>query len=115
LRPRDTETAVNPVFDLKHGSGAIVDIEFMVQYAVLAWAHDHPALTRWTDNIRILETLAAEHLLDENSAQGLIDAYKNYRSYAHRLKLQQQKERAAIIEFKELRGLVISVWTLLLG
>jgi len=115
LRPRDTETTANPVFDLKHGSGAIVDIEFMVQYAVLAWAHDHPALTRWTDNIRILETLAAEQLLDENTALGLIDAYKSYRSCAHRLSLQQKKGRAAIIEFKELRGLVSSAWTLLLG
>jgi len=110
LRPRDTETTANPVFDLKHGSGAIVDIEFMVQYAVLAWAHDHPALTRWTDNIRILETLAAEQLLDENTALGLIDAYKNYRSYAHRLKLQQQKERAAIADFSQQRQLVSEIW-----
>ena len=28
---------VFPGFDLKHDIGAIVDIKFMVQYAVLAW------------------------------------------------------------------------------
>ena len=32
--------------DLKHDAGAIVDIEFMVQYAVLGWASKHPVLSR---------------------------------------------------------------------
>ena len=32
-------------FDLKHDVGAIVDIEFMVQYAVLGWASKHPVLS----------------------------------------------------------------------
>jgi glutamate-ammonia-ligase adenylyltransferase len=44
--------------DLKQGHGGIVDIEFMVQYAVLAWSHREPALADWSDNVRILETLA---------------------------------------------------------
>jgi glutamate-ammonia-ligase adenylyltransferase len=113
LRPRDTETAENPVFDLKHGTGAIVDIEFMVQYAVLAWAHEHPALTQWTDNIRILETLAAEKLLACDSVEALIEAYKSYRSCAHRLSLQQQKGRAAIAEFNQARLTVINIWNTL--
>jgi glutamate-ammonia-ligase adenylyltransferase len=113
LRPRDTETAENPVFDLKHGTGAIVDIEFMVQYAVLAWAHSHPALTQWTDNIRILETLAAEKLLACDSVEALIEAYKSYRSCAHRLSLQQQKGRAAIAEFNQARLTVINIWNTL--
>ncbi|MFX7540758.1 hypothetical protein ABTJ80_19820, partial [Acinetobacter baumannii] len=38
-------------FDLKHDAGGIVDIEFMVQYAVLAWSGKHPALLEFTDNI----------------------------------------------------------------
>ncbi|MEE4659010.1 MAG: bifunctional [glutamate--ammonia ligase]-adenylyl-L-tyrosine phosphorylase/[glutamate--ammonia-ligase] adenylyltransferase, partial [Halieaceae bacterium] len=49
-------------FHLKQGVGGIVDIEFMVQYAVLAWSHKHPRLAHWTDNIRILETLSSEGL-----------------------------------------------------
>jgi glutamate-ammonia-ligase adenylyltransferase len=110
LRPRDTETAAHPVFDLKQGTGAIVDIEFMVQYAVLAWAHEHPALTRWTDNIRILETLQHEQLLDTNTAEGLIAAYKTYRSTTHRLKLQQLPGRASVEEFTNERALVTKLW-----
>ena len=30
------------LFDLKHDPGGMVDIEFVVQYLVLAHAHDHP-------------------------------------------------------------------------
>ncbi|WP_020209878.1 bifunctional [glutamate--ammonia ligase]-adenylyl-L-tyrosine phosphorylase/[glutamate--ammonia-ligase] adenylyltransferase [Gilvimarinus chinensis] len=78
-------------FHLKQDGGGIVDIEFMVQYAVLAWAHKAPALTRYTDNIRILETLAQEALLPEAGVLQLIDAYKAYRSTGHRLALQHQQ------------------------
>src|SRR5690606_28596463 len=44
-------------FDLKQDAGGIVDIEFMVQYAVLAWSCRYPELLRFTDNIRILDGL----------------------------------------------------------
>ncbi len=115
LRPRDTETAAHPVFDLKQGTGAIVDIEFMVQYAVLAWANAHPALTRWTDNIRILETLQHEELLDTKTAEGLIAAYKAYRSVTHRLKLQQLPGRENAKDFIKERSLVMGLWTQLMG
>lgn len=75
-------------FDLKQESGGIADIEFMVQYGVLAWAHDHPALLRWTDNIRLLESFAAEGLMRREDAQLLCDAYRAYRATVHRLTLQ---------------------------
>lgn len=110
LRPRNTETPEYPVFDLKHGSGAMVDIEFIAQYAVLAWAHIHPELARWTDNIRILETLQQNGLCSEQIANGLIEAYKAYRSTAHRLNLQQQPGRAALSDFARERGSVIAAW-----
>ena len=34
------------LFDLKHDAGGMVDVEFAVQYLVLAHAHRHPELTR---------------------------------------------------------------------
>ena len=77
-------------FSLKQGAGGIVDIEFMVQFAVLAWSHNHPELTRWSDSIRILESLAQCGLLSEQQSSQLIDAYKRYRSAGHRLQLQNQ-------------------------
>src|SRR5690606_8473873 len=50
-------------FDLKQDAGGIVDIEFMVQYAALAWSHHYPQLIRYTDNMRILDGLSAADLL----------------------------------------------------
>jgi glutamate-ammonia-ligase adenylyltransferase len=55
-------------FDIKQDAGGIVDIEFMVQYAALAWSETHPPLLRWTDNIRILEELEHEGLMPVEDA-----------------------------------------------
>ncbi|MBD3647805.1 MAG: bifunctional glutamine synthetase adenylyltransferase/deadenyltransferase, partial [Pseudomonadales bacterium] len=70
-------------FDLKHGAGAMVDIEFMVQYAVLAWTLEYPGLARWTDKMRILEELAALGLFTEDEKTILQEAYLAYRSAVH--------------------------------
>ncbi|MDO3381016.1 bifunctional [glutamate--ammonia ligase]-adenylyl-L-tyrosine phosphorylase/[glutamate--ammonia-ligase] adenylyltransferase [Gilvimarinus algae] len=98
-------------FQLKQDAGGIVDIEFMVQYAVLAWAHKAPSLTRYTDNIRILETLEREALLPAETVSQLIDAYKAYRSTGHRLALQRQE---AVLQgddvFSAERRQVTDIW-----
>jgi glutamate-ammonia-ligase adenylyltransferase len=70
--------------DVKREPGGIVDIEFMVQYLVLAWASEHPSLADWTDNVRILETAATVGLLDAGTAAALKDAYLALRSERHR-------------------------------
>ncbi|KAB5623988.1 bifunctional [glutamate--ammonia ligase]-adenylyl-L-tyrosine phosphorylase/[glutamate--ammonia-ligase] adenylyltransferase [Pseudomonas putida] len=77
-------------FDVKQDAGGIVDIEFMVQYAALAWSHDHPALLRWTDNIRILEELEQAGLMPAEDAILLREVYKTFRSASHRQALQKQ-------------------------
>lgn len=110
LLPAEAETGARPYFDLKHGTGGIVDIEFMVQFAVLAWAHKFPGLGRWTDNIRILESLQQQGLLSDSDCKGLAEAYKSYRASAHRLALQQQKLRVAADRFGTERALVSKLW-----
>jgi glutamate-ammonia-ligase adenylyltransferase len=100
----------NTEFDLKQGEGGIVDIEFMVQYAVLAWSHQHPPLTHYTDNIRILESLNNNGLISSADTQALIDAYKACRSQAHRLSLQEQKGRIAIAALGAERKNVSRLW-----
>ena len=70
-------------FDLKQGSGAIVDIEFLVQYLVLAHCHQHPELTYWTDKARLLEALAELNLFSVDDAKLLHEAYIAYRSVVH--------------------------------
>ncbi|MEZ5530402.1 MAG: bifunctional [glutamate--ammonia ligase]-adenylyl-L-tyrosine phosphorylase/[glutamate--ammonia-ligase] adenylyltransferase [Porticoccaceae bacterium] len=103
------------IFHLKQDAGGIVDIEFMVQFAVLAWSHEIPGLTRWSDNIRILETLEESGVISGDDAQCLISAYKKYRSAGHRLQLQQATGVVPAAEFAAERELVKAAWQRLLG
>jgi [glutamine synthetase] adenylyltransferase / [glutamine synthetase]-adenylyl-L-tyrosine phosphorylase len=97
-------------FDLKQGAGGIVDIEFVVQYAVLGWAHHYPALTDNSDAIRTLEKIAACGILDQNDAQQLAEAYRTFRQRAHRLILQDQPAVIPRSEFAALRSAVVTIW-----
>ncbi|MBF7143715.1 bifunctional [glutamate--ammonia ligase]-adenylyl-L-tyrosine phosphorylase/[glutamate--ammonia-ligase] adenylyltransferase [Pseudomonas sp. hsmgli-8] len=100
-------------FDIKQDAGGIVDIEFMVQYAALAWSRQHPSLLRYTDNIRILEGLEQAGLMHPADASLLREAYKAYRSVAHRRALQKQAGVIAGDQFVAERHEVMRVWALL--
>lgn len=102
-------------FHLKQDWGGIVDIEFMVQYAVLAWAHQEPELVRYTDNIRILDSLEQAGLLETQEVSELISAYKAYRSMGHRLALQRQPGVLSGNQFSAERQKVKHIWQRLLG
>jgi glutamate-ammonia-ligase adenylyltransferase len=102
-------------FHIKQDSGGIVDIEFMTQYAVLAWAHQAPDLARFTDNVRILESLEAAKLMDAEQVLKLIEAYKTYRSTGHRLALQNNEAVVDGGQFIEQRRQVQEIWQALLG
>ena len=96
--------------DVKHDPGGIVDIEFMVQYWVLRWAHEHPELTRHTDNIHILEALRAEGLLEAERAERLTQAYRRYLSVEHRLKLMERGSLANPAELEDWPTQVRQIW-----
>ena len=98
-------------FDLKQDRGGIADIEFLVQYAVLRWAHEHPALLRWTDNIRLLETLEHSGLFTAADTHTLTDCFRMFRARVHRLALQEIKD--AVVDEVELaaeRAAVTEIW-----
>nr|WP_207280724.1 bifunctional [glutamate--ammonia ligase]-adenylyl-L-tyrosine phosphorylase/[glutamate--ammonia-ligase] adenylyltransferase [Thiocystis violacea] len=97
-------------FDLKQGAGGIADIEFMVQYAVLRWAAAHPELTDWTDNVRLLETLARLDLLPGQAAQDLTETYKSLRAAYHRGALQEQPKTIPDDELLPERERVRELW-----
>ncbi|MBQ0798961.1 MAG: bifunctional [glutamate--ammonia ligase]-adenylyl-L-tyrosine phosphorylase/[glutamate--ammonia-ligase] adenylyltransferase [Porticoccaceae bacterium] len=127
-------------FDLKQGVGGIVDIEFMVQFEVLALSHSHPELTRWTDNIRILGDCAKLGLMSSHDVDNLCEAYKAYRAAGHRRQLQLpqgqlpkgslskgslskgqlpqgkgKSGRVAVQAFSPERAAVTTIWQRLLG
>ncbi|AHD12484.1 glutamine-synthetase adenylyltransferase [Pseudomonas sp. FGI182] len=97
-------------FDIKQDAGGIVDIEFMVQYAALAWSHDHPAILRWTDNIRILEELEQAGLMPASDAVLLREVYKAFRSASHRQALQKQAGVIDAAQFADERREVRRIW-----
>ena len=97
-------------FDIKQDAGGIVDIEFMVQYAALAWSHSHPALLRYTDNIRILEGLEEAGLMPASDAVLLREVYKAFRSAAHRQALQKQAGVIDAGQFVSERQQVRRIW-----
>lgn len=98
------------VFDLREAPGGIVDIEFLVQYLVLLESHRHPELVRWTDNVRLLQSLILTGILDEDSAFLLREAYLTFRAKAHQLSLREQPPRVAEERFGSLRDRVRCVW-----
>jgi len=75
-------------FDIKQDAGGLADIEFLVQYWVLAAAHRHPQVVTFTDNIRQLEALSHFGVVSADTAQWLMAAYRGYRAVLHRLSLE---------------------------
>jgi glutamate-ammonia-ligase adenylyltransferase len=75
------------LFDLKHDAGGMVDIEFMVQYLVLAWSAVYSELLDNKGNIELLRRCAAAGLLDRRTAEELGDTYRHYRQLQHALRL----------------------------
>ncbi len=75
------------LFDLKHDPGGMVDIEFTVQFLVLAHAHRHPELTRNAGNIALLGMAAQLKLIPAALAGQVADAYRLYRRVQHKLRL----------------------------
>jgi glutamate-ammonia-ligase adenylyltransferase len=97
-------------FDLKQGRGGIADIEFMVQYLVLRWAHSFPDLLDWTDNIRLLEGLARSGILERETEQLLADAYRAFRAVNHRNALAELPSLVAGDELAVERTAVRELW-----
>ena len=75
------------LFDLKHDRGGMVDVEFMVQYLVLAHAHGEPRLLGNLGNIALLRIAGELGLIDASAARKVGDAYRRFRKLQHELRL----------------------------
>jgi len=97
-------------FSLKQSEGGIADIEFMVQFLVLAHAADHPDLTVYTDKIRLLESLSHHGLLPWATADSLKTAYCQYRDLGHKLALQGEPTVVDETEVMPMKAEVTRIW-----
>ncbi len=97
-------------FDLKQSKGGIADIEFMVQFGILAETFHHPSLSTYTDNVRLLEGLCAHEIISQHTADTLKAAYCAYRNMGHKQVLQGDKAVIDEAEVTDLRTHVEQIW-----
>ncbi|CAB1064126.1 Glutamine synthetase adenylyl-L-tyrosine phosphorylase (EC / Glutamate-ammonia-ligase adenylyltransferase (EC [Olavius sp. associated proteobacterium Delta 1] len=113
MRERMRQELLKPeagLFDLKQDAGAMVDIEFLVQFLVLLNSHKHPGLLQWTDNVRLLQTLIETGTMDEVTAHQLKHAYLIYRAVAHQLSLQEKPAKVSREKFDLLQKRVTEIY-----
>jgi glutamate-ammonia-ligase adenylyltransferase len=102
------------LFDIKQDSGGMVDIEFMVQFIVLAHAAAHPELTVNRGNLALLDIAAKLRLIDGELADKVRELYRELRRIQHQMRLNNQNpcriERNLIDTAP-----VLTLWQSLLG
>ena len=97
-------------FHLKQGAGGLIDIEFIVQYLLLAHGAEEPVLCRMSDNIRQLAALEATGILTSSQAMTLRDAYRKLRFETHHRQLNDTDNHVPAREWQPLREQVIAIW-----
>jgi [glutamine synthetase] adenylyltransferase / [glutamine synthetase]-adenylyl-L-tyrosine phosphorylase len=103
------------LFDIKHDRGAMVDIEFMVQYIVLGHAFECEAMLQNAGNIALLKVAAKANLIPENLANECANAYRKFRQRQHAIRLNDSTSGAApcrvpVAEFTAERKSVLGLW-----
>jgi glutamate-ammonia-ligase adenylyltransferase len=103
-------------FDLKHDAGGMVDVEFAVQYLVLAHAAAHPALTRNLGNIALLRIAGELGLVPAATAAAAADAYRDFRRLQHQIRLTDAPHaRVDPASQQERRAAVTALWQAVFG
>ena len=97
-------------FDLKQSKGGIADIEFIVQFGVLACSAQYETLTTYTDNVRLLEGLAGQGFISQIEAKTLKTAYCTYRDTGHKQVLQGDKALIDESGVDEMKKQVEAIW-----
>jgi len=85
---QDAHPNRSELFDLKHDTGGMIDIEFMVQFLVLRDAAQHPRLTGDIGNIALLKLCGELGLIDPALSGTVADAYRTFRKLQHQIRLQ---------------------------
>lgn len=100
------------VFDIKHDPGGLIDVEFIVQYLILAHAPDFAELTGNLGNIALLKIAAELGLIPAALAEQVRNAYREYRRRQHALRLNGARPRVAPAEMADHIAAVHNLWKL---
>jgi len=103
-------------FDIKHDRGGMVDVEFIVQYLVLAHAGRHAALLANRGNIGLLAIAADLGLIDKAAAASVAAAYRHFRQLQHALRLNgAERARVGHALVDDEIGVVRALWRAVFG
>ena len=102
-------------FDLKHSPGGMIDVEFAVQYLVLAHSAAHPPLRANAGNIALLQRAEAAGLLPTGVGQAAADAYRHLRQLQHRARLDEAPTQIDPAEVRAEAAAVRALWQVALG
>jgi len=106
-------------FDVKHSEGAMMDIEFAVQFLVLAHAgHEggaHAALLDNAGNIALLQRAEAVGLLPAGVGSAAADAYRELRHLQHRARLDEQPTQVDPASVAPQRAAGLALWQAVFG
>ncbi|WP_233203657.1 bifunctional [glutamate--ammonia ligase]-adenylyl-L-tyrosine phosphorylase/[glutamate--ammonia-ligase] adenylyltransferase [Limnohabitans sp. B9-3] len=111
---RDKLRAARPVkegfFDVKHSAGGMVDVEFAVQFLVLAFAKQHPALLDNVGNIALLQHAEMAGLLPLGVGVAAGSAYRELRRVQHRARLDELPTQVPLAELAQERAAILALW-----
>ncbi|MDI6748672.1 MAG: bifunctional [glutamate--ammonia ligase]-adenylyl-L-tyrosine phosphorylase/[glutamate--ammonia-ligase] adenylyltransferase [Rhodocyclaceae bacterium] len=103
------------LFDLKHDFGGLVDVEFIVQYLILAHACHHPELTGNLGNIALLKIAAECGLIPAELAEAAREAYREYRRLQHLRRLNNLDSRVEAAPLAAHIAAVRALWKHVFG
>ncbi len=110
-RMHDAHPNRSGLFDLKHDPGGMIDIEFIVQYLVLAHSCQHAAMTGDIGNIALLQLAGKLGLIDAGLAPQAADAYRHFRKLQHAIRMRgDDRARVAPESVEQLRQPVLALW-----
>ena len=90
--------------DIKHDKGGLIDIEFLVQYIILANASMYPKLCENIGNFALLEVIADLQLLPTSLTRRISEIFVKYRELIHKNRLNNSEglvEEKIIAEERE--------------
>ena len=116
---REKLRAARPVkaglFDVKHSAGGMVDVEFAVQYLVLAHAATQPALQDNAGNIALLQRAEDAGLLPAGVGRAAADAYRELRRAQHVARLDEKPTQFEPERMAAERAAVLALWHAVFG
>jgi len=101
--------------NVKYARGGVVDVEFIVQYLILAHARKYPQLLDNYGNIALLNIAADCGLIDKTLAEQSRTAYRFYRQQQHNTKLRDAKKTEVTEELLTHYGNVRKLWQEVFG